>query len=142
MAEPNGDFRADEFDGRPELVRKRARVIFFKNFAFGALITWMILVSIFLVYNGVVGIQSRSVLLDCTRPNKNPSSCYVRGQERTADLITQLIDNSNAGDAKTQVIVYWSLVCINSDAVPAEGTQNEQYRALVKCVNGNISINE
>lgn len=79
--------RQDEFDGRPELIRMRARQIFMWRIvaAIGGL--FMVASMTVLVYNAVQSIATRNAIVDCTTPD---GECYQGNQEATAIVIQQL----------------------------------------------------
>lgn len=129
--------RKDEFDGRPELVKKRARSNFLLSLSIWGLVIFMTAGMTLLVVNAVQGAQTRGILVDCTDPE---GDCYQEGQDRTAVLIQQLIDANSLGDVATQRVVVLAAACSEEDEVKAETNQAKRIRLLEICVNEQLEL--
>ena len=114
----------DEFEGRPELVKLRARTLFLRNIGIGLLAVFMIASMTLLVITSLQGTIVRNQLLDCTTPG-NP--CYDDGQKRTAEAIAQLINAGHLDEVETRRIIILALAC---DARPGIDTPDEIQRCV------------
>lgn len=76
--------RSDEFDGRPELVRKRAVNIAMGRLLIALFIIWLVGTNMIQVWDIFEGREQRGILVDCTSPG---GECYERGQERTGEAV-------------------------------------------------------
>lgn len=129
----------DEFEGRPELVKKRARALIFQRAFFGAIGIFMVSSITLLVVNALQGQTTRDTLLDCTQPT---GECSQRNQERTGVLIQQLIDNNSLGDIATQRIVVLAAACSEEPAIRDEPVQSARIALLEACVNDQLKADE
>lgn len=127
--------REDEFDGRPELMKKRARTEIFARAVWTVLFLYILGSLTLLSLNAYQGQQTRDTLLDCTEPS---GECYQEGQDRTALLIQQLIDSNNLGDLATQEVVILTASCAESPEVKAEENQTARIELLKDCVNAHL----
>jgi hypothetical protein len=122
----------DEFDHRPDLVKKRARAIIIERFAMVFVAAFIVASIVLLVIINVQGQGVRDTLLDCTQPG---GECYSEGQQRTAKFIQQLIDANNLGDVATQRIVVIASACAD---LPGVGSVDE----IQKCVNDRLDADK
>lgn len=100
--------RKDEFEGRPALSKKRAITRLLGESVKYLVVALILACLMSLLVNAKVGADSRKILLDCTR---STGECAHRNQERTANLIQQLISNDNARALETQAIVVAAVTC-------------------------------
>ncbi len=106
--------QTDEFYGRPELMRKRARSILITRIVATLVALYMLGTLTVVGYNALASIQTRGVLLDCTQPT---GKCFGEGQKRTGSLVQQLIDASANGDVLTRHIVILAAACAKQEGV-------------------------
>jgi hypothetical protein len=122
--------RDNEFDGRPDLVKKRARAIVVQRLAFCVVAFFIVATLSILTINAVISLKTRSALLDCTEPS---GECAQEGQKRTADVIQQLIEAGRLGDVATQRIVVLAAACADKEGVNTipeiERCVNDQLKA-------------
>lgn len=128
--------REDEFEGRPDLVKKRARTIILQRVAIGVVAAFMTAAMILLVLNALASIKSRNVLLDCTQPT---GECAKDGQERTGKVIQNLIDANSLGDVATQRVVVLTAICSEEPEIKAEPVQDRRIELLTGCVNAQLA---
>ncbi len=84
---PDRMSRHDEHDDRPELIKKRGRVILFDRL-WRAFLTLLLLgIGTIMIYDVIIGHQTRSEILDCTVPG---GECYQEGQKRTQDVLDDI----------------------------------------------------
>lgn len=131
MSDTNGGLREDEFDGRPELVKKRGRVILLQRLAVAIVTIYIIGSLTLLVLNAIQASQTRHTLIDCTSPS---GKCYQEGQKRQGKVINQLIQS----DATTQHIVVLAAACAEEDAIRAEEDRVIRAQMISKCVNDQL----
>ena len=113
----------------PDRVKQRARANFIEGMS-KFLLVFVVLIAIgFLVLNAVQGYQSRKTLLDCTTPN---GACYQRGQEQTAKVVAQIIEQSRENSLSTQEITQISVACADVD-----GTQTVDQ--IKRCVERQVN---
>jgi hypothetical protein len=79
----------DEFEGRPELIKKRARTIFLRNTAIAAVLLYMLFSSGISTWSAITGYSARHQLLDCTT---SEGECFQRNQADTGDLVQAIVD--------------------------------------------------
>lgn len=119
----------DEFDGRPDLVKARARAIVVQRVA-ASLVGLSIVASLtLLTFNALQSTRTRETLLDCTVPS---GKCYAQGQKRTGEAIQQLIDANSLNEVATRRIVVLTAVC---DDLPGVDTVDE----LQACVDRKLA---
>jgi hypothetical protein len=124
------DVREDEFDGRPELVKKRARVIIVKRAIASVIALFMLATLALLAYNAIQSIRTRNALLDCTTPT---GQCYHQSQKRTGLLIESLINNLTTSDAVTRRIVILAASC-------ADESQSQTVEEIQQCVDSRLKV--
>lgn len=125
----------NEFEGRPELIKKRARVIIWQRVAIAIAAMYIVGSLGLLVMNAIQGQQTRNTLLDCTEPT---GKCAKEGQKQTASVIKQLIDANAAGDVSTQRVVIIAAACSESPDIRSEPNQVERIRLTEECVNAQL----
>src|SRR5690242_13371205 len=74
----------DEFTDRPELVKKRARAIFWQRMAIACVALYMVVSITLVVITSLQGVRARQILLDCTTP---AGDCYQTNAKRTAGVV-------------------------------------------------------
>jgi hypothetical protein len=131
--------RQDEFDGRPELIKKRAHAIIFKRLLWAMAGIYIAGSLALLGINAYQGAQTRGVLVDCTDPK---GDCATEGRKQTAQLIQQLIDSNSLGDVATQRVVVLAAACAEEPAIKAETSQAKRIRLLEDCVNDQLDKDE
>jgi hypothetical protein len=100
--------RESEFEGRPELVKKRARSIFWGRIGVTMLAIYIVVSLGVIVTNSVVSFSTRHTILDCTNTT---GKCYKHGQKSTGELVRNLIEENHFGDLGTRRIVKFSAIC-------------------------------
>lgn len=128
--------RVDEFDGRPELVKKRARAFILQRVFILAVSVFMTVSMIILVMNALASIKSRDILLDCTQPS---GQCAKESQEETGKIIQNLIDANSLGDVATQRVVVLTAICAEEPEIKAEDVQDRRIELLTDCVNAQLA---
>lgn len=113
-----------EFQDRPELVRKRARAIMLQRLLVAAGIILGVIMVLFILWDIAEGRDRRAQLLDCTQPG---GQCYQDGQERTAEAVQSIIDESLLQEAATRRVVVLAAYCA---AQPGQETV-EQIEACI-----------
>lgn len=108
------EIRTDEFEGRPDLVKKRARTIILQRVALAVLAVYVVASLTILVLNALASFQTRDALLDCTQPT---GECAREGQEQTAKIIQQLIDANRLNEVATRQIVVLAAACADQVGV-------------------------
>jgi len=109
-----------EYEGRPELTTQTKRVVALRTILIALLVGWMLLVTSFLVWNALVGMKSRDVLLDCTQPT---GKCFKVGQKRTGSVVKQIVQE----ELNTQKIVVIASSC-------ADKSKTQTYQEIKHCV--------
>ncbi len=74
----------DEHYDRPDLVKKRTRVIIMDRLWRTFLSVVMLITIGILIYDVTVAAATREKIADCTTPN---GECYQRGEERTGEVL-------------------------------------------------------
>lgn len=131
--------REDEFDGRPELVKKRAHSILLQRLAISVIAIFIISAEVLLVLNALSSFKSRDVLLDCTQPT---GDCAQQSQEQTATIIKKLIDSGQAGDVATQRIVVLAAACSEEPSIKSEPDRFTRITLLEECVNDQLKVDK
>lgn len=98
----------EEFEGRPDLIKARARDILLRNLMVASGALFVLLVLIGLTYNAFVGADARAQLIDCTTPG---SSCYDEGQKRMEAAVENLIQANQLDEVATRRIVVLAAAC-------------------------------
>lgn len=129
------DVREDEFDGRPELIKKRGRVILLQRITIITLAIYIIGSLGLLVISALASHQARDTLIDCTTIG---GECYQEGQESQAKAIKQLVDAGLNGDANTQHIVVLAAACAEEDSIRTEDDQTIRTQMIEKCINDQL----
>jgi hypothetical protein len=78
----------NEFDGRPELLKARARAIMLERLW---RVLWIVIVAIvaaLIVADIIIGTRARAELLDCTTPG---GECYEKSQEQTGGAVADIV---------------------------------------------------
>ena len=89
-----------EYQGRPELVKKRARTIFLRNSVIGVIVVALgFSIALDTATNLSTG-QTRDTLVDCVEPT---GKCYQEGQERTGAAVTGIVVGTREVIIATQV---------------------------------------
>lgn len=117
--------QTSEFEGRPELIQRRARALIFQRLAVGALVVFVVASLALASYNALVSISTRAALTDCTVPG---GKCYQEGQKRTAEAIRQLVEANEAGEVTTREIVILAADCADNPGV-------DTSKEIEQCVN-------
>ncbi len=116
---------SNEFEGRPELVQKRARTIMLYR-ALIAVGLIYVFVTVTLVSVGtIIGFQTRSELLDCTTPT---GDCYRDSQEQAARFLEQLYQEGLNREGVTRRIIVFAAAC-------AQDATLNTVPEIEKCVN-------
>lgn len=117
----------DEFDGRPELVKKRARSILAERIwrTFQGATVAIALGALLL--NAWQGSQTRQKLVDCTTPS---GECYKENSRRTVVFLKQLIDDNT----QTRHIVVLTAACDDRPDVVSETDPVKHLDLLTQCV--------
>lgn len=118
----------DEHDGRPELIKQRARSLFWYRFTIAILVLYMLITASISAFNAVLGLQTREALLGCVTPDH---PCYEEGQKRTGEVVQQLIDANALDEVTTRRIVLAATTC-------AERVENDTFKKIEECVNKQI----
>jgi hypothetical protein len=79
----------NEFDERPDLIRRRARAVMAERAWRMLWIGIGALVAVLLVWDITVGYQARERIADCTTPG---GECYEEGQKNTGSAVTDIVD--------------------------------------------------
>lgn len=111
--------REDEFDGRPELIRHRARAVLAQRVMISIVAVFMAGAIALLVYNAIVGMGTRHALLDCTTPD---GRCYGEGQERTGQVVQSILNANKLNEVATRRVVVVAASCASE---PTNNTVNE-----------------
>lgn len=127
--------RQDEFDRRPELVKKRARAYIWTRVAWAVVGVYILGSLALLCLNAISSIQTRDALLDCTQPSGN---CAKENQRQTADIIQQLIDANSLGDIATQQVVVLAASCAEEPVIKAEPDEAKRITLLQDCINEHL----
>lgn len=127
--------RDNEFDRRPELIKKRARVNMLRGLLISLLTIYLVGSTTLLLVNAYQGAQTRGVLVDCTAPE---GDCYQEGQKQTAGFIQQLIKANSQGDTSTQLVVVLAAACSEEPAIRAETDSAKRIVLLQDCVNAHL----
>lgn len=125
--------RKDEFDGRPDLVKKRAHTILWQRIAIAALMLYLLFSTTALLVNAYQGAQTRAVLLDCTQPD---GDCNRESRQQTANFIKQLVDSNHFGDLATQEIVRDSAICSSKPENAGNAVR------INKCINTRLNADK
>lgn len=89
-----------EYEGRPELVQKRARVLLVRNSVLGLLCVLAFASLALDFYTNLSAGQARDTLIDCVDP---AGTCYKDGQERTGEAVTGIVVGTRQVIIATQV---------------------------------------
>ena len=108
----------DEFTGRPELVKKRARSIFWQRTAIACIVLYMVVSMTLVVIISLQGMRSRQILLDCTTP---VGECYQDNTRRTGEVVGNI-------KMDTKEVVVLAASC-------AKDPTNNTTVKIEKCVN-------
>jgi len=108
----------DEFTGRPELVKKRARSIMLQRLVVALVAVYMVFTMTVVVITSIEGIRARKILLDCTTQE---GRCFKENARRTAAVVAGI----NKG---TKDIVVLAAGC-------AKDPRNDTTSKIEKCVN-------
>ena len=108
----------DEFTGRPELVKKRARSIFWQRMAIACVALYMVVSMTLVVITSLQGVRSRQILLDCTTP---VGVCYQDNARRTGEVVGNI-------KMDTKEVVVLAASC-------AKDPTNNTTLKIEKCVN-------
>lgn len=123
----------DEFEGRPELVKKRARAFMLERFLIGIVAMYMLFTSSVVTVLAVNGYMDRQTgnttleeLVSCTSPE---GECYQRGQENQAKAVQALIQASSDRHEVTREIVIAAAACAQD---------NDTVREIRACVDDEL----
>lgn len=119
----------DEFEERPELVRKRARVIFWTRLAIAVGVFFVVAALGLLVYNAISSIQTRHTILDCTQPS---GECYQDGQKRTGEFVSNLLTHTDKNHVITRRVIVYALACDNEPGI-------DTAREIQQCVDDKLA---
>lgn len=115
----------DEFEGRPELVKKRARTYMAQRLFAGIIGLFIIVSMTLLVVNAIEATKTRAALVDCTTP---AGQCYQEGQKRTAKVVEQLYQQGLDRENITREIIVIAAGC-------AADPENTTIESIEDCVN-------
>jgi hypothetical protein len=133
------EMRTDEFDGRPGLVKKRARTIIFQRLVFGIVAVYIFASMTILVLNALSSFKTRDTLLDCTQ---STGQCAQENQRKTAGIIQQLINSGKAGDNATQRIVLLTVACSEEPNIKNEPDKFQRITLLENCVTAQLKTDQ
>lgn len=120
----------DEFIGRPELVRKRARSIMYTWLAAAVVFVMFASVMALLSYNAVQSIRTRDALLDCTQVQ---GTCHQESEHQTGQYIKRLVDAGGRNHELTRLVVLYAAAC-------ADASGNQTERQIERCVNKRLHL--
>jgi hypothetical protein len=80
----------DEYEGRPDLAKKRDRAVTWVRALVIITCAYMIVVLSAVFANTLLSFSSRRTLLDCTQPTGH---CYQEGQKRSAEIIAHVLQD-------------------------------------------------
>ena len=123
------DIPEDEFEGRPDLVKKRARAFMFQRAFVAFLAAFMVVSTTLLVVNAVQGFETRGTLLDCTTPD---GGCYQDSQERSAEILRRVYEDGLAREAITRQIIVLASAC-------AGDREHHNIDEIERCVNKRLA---
>ena len=131
MVSSDAGIPRNEFADRPELVKKRARVLRLQWVL--ALLSIVVIISVLtlLTYDVANGVRARDRLLDCTTPN---GVCYNEGQSRTAAVVQQLIDANKLDEVATRRIVVVTETCSLVPRIEAQEDFVKRLEMIQLCV--------
>jgi hypothetical protein len=104
--------KGDEFEGRPELVRKRFRALLAQNMVIAILVIYAFTSLSISTYNVFQSTAARDELIDCTTEG---GECWQRSQENIARYIQQLSDDQGMVQQSTREIVVLAAACSNDE---------------------------
>lgn len=107
----------DEFVGRPDLIRKRARSILIMWFAGAIAVLFIGGTLALLSYNAVQSIKTRNALLDCTEVS---GECHQEAQAETGEYIKQLLSTGTDNHRLTRLVVVYAAACADAPGVQGE----------------------
>jgi hypothetical protein len=114
----------DEFEDRPELVRKRAQAAAATR---ALTVMWLAIVAVvlvFMLYDIQIAREQRQHLLDCTMPE---GKCFQESQKRTATVVKALIDEGLLQELATRKIVILASQC-------ADEAETQTAREIERCI--------
>lgn len=98
----------DEFAGRPELVKKRARANLASSFFFWTILGFLVVGMGIQVVDTAQTVSVQKRLLSCTTPGLK---CHNESQKRTALVVSQLIEANTTSEIQTRRIVVLAAAC-------------------------------
>src|SRR5262245_11037177 len=78
----------DEYEGRPELLKKKERAEFITNVFKYAFVAFCVITLTIVTVNAIISFQTRNQLIDCTDPQ---GDCYRSGQQNSSQIIQELL---------------------------------------------------
>jgi hypothetical protein len=109
---PNGEVRENEFEDRPELVKKRARALLALSVWKLFWVSMLFVILSILVFDAVQGVKARRELLDCTTPG---GECFQESQQRTGAAVAAIVRQGAEDELVTRRILVFALVCVQHE---------------------------
>lgn len=119
----------EEFEKRPDLVRKRAQALFWKRIWRALWVVIGIAALTFLVYSSIVANDSRQRIEECTNPG---GQCYEDNQKATGQAVASIVEGVLAG-AETNHDLTRKIILLTAWCQDHDGTQT--LKELEECVN-------
>lgn len=119
----------DEFEDRPELVRKRARSILITRVAQVAVVIVVLVLLTFLAVTAWEGHTTRKTLIDCTAPT---GQCYKEGQERTAEVVARINKDGVIREQITRETAKWAAYCARQQGSMADAEFESCIKEMMK----------
>lgn len=123
--------RANEFEGRPELVKKRARSIFGQAVVVALVVVVVLAALSILTINAIQSFKTRNTILDCTQIN---GTCHKESLRQTGIFLNKLVNANHNGDVKTQRITLAAAICSSKP----ENAGNQAK--ITACVNAQLKV--
>lgn len=120
----------DEFEGRPELVQKKARADLVNRVSWAVIVSFIILSLVLLLINAVQGAATRDTVVSCTKPGE---FCFEQGQERTAKVVEKLIAAGQQGEVTTRMIAIRAAVCSEEPDIKRIKDRAKRIDAVTVC---------
>ena len=122
----------DEFEGRPELIKKRAKAYRVEWFWRALWFLGIVIVMAMVVYDTIIGQRTRAHLTDCVVAG---GECYQESQQRTAEAVRGIILGGRQDEIATRRIVALAAFCADKP-----GTQTE--REIASCIKRQLDRDE
>lgn len=116
--------REDEFEGRPELSKKRATVLLIEGFLGFVVIGLLITSNAILLIDAQVGQEARDQIVDCTTPE---GECAQRNQKATGEILQKIYQDGIDRETITRSVIIAAVAC-------AKDPKNVTYEQVEKCV--------